>query len=135
MREIDADKVLEAMEESDKCRKCDSHHGIMCKTCDWRSAMDLIEETAGDQARVMKLDEVKELKHRDEIWVEYGGAHRKLFLLTVGRKRKWGFTFFRHLPLPWDHYGKTGMNNWTWCWRAWTDRPSMKQREETEWAD
>lgn len=82
--------------------------------------------------RVLTLDEVKRFNHRDEIWIEYNGSHSKLFMLTVSRRRWWGFTFFRHLPLWWTNYGHPA-DNCDWYWRAWSAQPTKEQREAAAW--
>lgn len=86
-----------------------------------------------NEPRVLTLEEVKQLRRRDEIWLEYGGAHNKLFMLTISRKRRWGFTFFRHLPVVWDNYGGPRTIDITWWWRIWSDRPTQEQREAAKW--
>lgn len=85
------------------------------------------------EPRVLTLDEVMKLRHRDEIWIEYGGAHNKLFMLTVAKRRRWGFTFYRHFPCYWDNYGGQNNTSHDWWWRCWSGRPTEEQRETTAW--
>ncbi len=95
------------------------------------------EKDIKTEPRVLTLDEVKCIGHGEEIWLEYGGDHNKLFMLTVSRRRRWGFTFYQHMPVKWINYG--GPSQYTpeitSYWRVWTDRPTDTQRKEMKWDD
>ena len=95
-----------------------------------RDALALLKEHV---ARVLTIDEALNLKKGDEIWIEYTGCHNKLFMLTISRVRRFGLTFFNHLPCPWEYYGKKPETEKDWSWRIWTDRPTNEQRMEMNW--
>lgn len=46
MRLIDADKLIEQMKLQAGCAECDSYHGILCKSCQWDDAIDLVDDFA-----------------------------------------------------------------------------------------
>ena len=135
----DREKVLKALEyhkETAVCNGCpyaeysNTPEGY-CPVYD--DAIALLREQEAVEPRVLTLEEVMKLRHGDEIWIEYGGAHSKLFMLTVARRRRWGFTFYRHFPCYWDNYGGKNNTNHDWWWRCWSNRPTAQQREAVKW--
>lgn len=94
---------------------------------------DAIELLKEQDARVLSLSEALCLKKHDEIWLEYTGCHNKLFMLTISRVRRYGLTFFNHLPCPWEQYGKAPESETDWSWRVWTAKPTEEQRMAVKW--
>ena len=49
MRLVDADKVIENIKKVAQCETCEDLGGVRCRACEWKDAMDLIDDFADNR--------------------------------------------------------------------------------------